>query len=820
MDNRLSSPPAISARRRSRLAILLLASAVVGGLLFAFYWWNSQTDGSRDSDRESADLQDAHSADLESNALSDAENVKVRAAVLLEEQRNLDKTVWKDEVLSQEYEQVFVNLWDDLRAAKDKIKVVEGFPFQQLILGKPQQPKSRDLAITVTEYAGQKKTFDQTKWQSLLAHFREAGFEIVQTEWHHANFYPADASAVRSTVNMTAHVLNRPAEKRYIIKCALHVQWEPRTNPDALPRPRVIDATALRIFERAGGPAFRLAHKIRPKMNRAGVKDHPILAMFVYDLDRDGLSDIIVPFTNSIYWNRGDWKFEPETLFKHLGKGLRLKGVFADFTGNGRADFLGTGAGPLVLFSADAKGRFSTPERYVADSDIKLEVPVAVTAGDIDSDGDLDVWVGQYKTPYKKGQMPTPYYDANDGYPAYLFRNDGNGRFTDITKSAGLSKKRFRRTYSGSLVDLDDDLDLDLVVCSDFAGIDIYLNDGRGQFTDVTNTFVDHRHTFGMSLTYGDYNRDGMIDIFIGGMGSTTARRLEQLKLGREEFPLHQKMRMTMGYGNRMYLAENKEAIGDGGAKRRLRQAPFNDQVARTGWSWGSTSFDFDNDGDCDIYVGNGHISRGSCKDYCTHFWRHDIYVGNSKPDPVVAALQVIGPKKFNTMSWNGYEHNCLLMNESGEGFLNVAFLMGTAFEFDSRSVVSDDLDGDGRMDLVVVEFNYGSRLPFEIHVLENQLETDHHWIGVRLGEEKNGHSAMGTTVVLRSAGGEQVAKILSGDSFVSQHALTAHFGIGSLTKVESIEVIWIDGTRRKLVNPTIDQYHRITKAQDRAPPP
>jgi hypothetical protein len=78
----------------------------------------------------------------------------------------------------------------------------------------------------------------------------------------------------------------------------------------------------------------------------------------------------------------------------------------------------------------------------------------------------------------------------------------------------------------------------------------------------------------------------------------------------------------------------------------------------------------------------------------------------------------------------------------------------------------------------------------------------------------------MGTTVVLRSAGGEQVAKILSGDSFVSQHALTAHFGIGSLTKVESIEVIWIDGTRRKLVNPTIDQYHRITKAQDRAPPP
>jgi hypothetical protein len=506
-------------------------------------------------------------------------------------------------------------------------------------------------------------------------------------------------------------------------------------------------------------------------------------------------------------------------MFRYPQRRGILNGVLADFTGDGRPDFFGAGAGPPILFVADAKGRFSTAARPIAAKAIGLEDPMTVTAGDIDSDGDLDVWIGQYKQPYMKGQMPTPYYDANDGYPAYLLRNDGDGKFTDITETAGLAKKRFRRTYSGSLVDLDGDQDLDLVVCSDFSGMDVYLNDGRGKFTDVTDTFVDHRHSFGMSLTFGDYNRDGRIDMFMAGMGSTTARRLDQLKLGRDKFPRHQKMRKAMGYGNRMLLAEQKKTAGGGRSITGFRQAPFNDQVARTGWSWGSTSFDFDNDGDHDVYVANGHMSRGSCKDYCTHFWRQDIYSGSSKPDPAIAALRFILPLSNDKMSWNGYEHNCLLMNESGGGFLNVAFLMGAAFEFDSRGVVSDDLDGDGRTDLVVFEASIGTRHAFEIHLLENRLETDHHWIGVRLGEEKNGNSAMGATVVLRSAEGEQVAKILSGDSFVSQHALTAHFGIGSLTKVDSIEVIWTDGTRRKLVNPKIDHYHHISKAQDRSPP-
>ena len=775
------------------ITILLFVGLAIGGLIYA----NSL----RQSNRPNAAAGDRRDSPAD---------VQSRAVALLEERNRLDQTVWKDEVLSQEYEQVFVNLWDALRAAQDKLKVVSAFSFKQLTLGLAQKPQNKDLGIRATRFSGQGKTIDPLGWQSLISQFRQDGFEIIQTEWHHAAFEPADTNAVRSTVNMTAHLLNRRTQTRYIIKAALKVAWEPRLDTRELPRVRTIDATELTIFTRQGEPAFRRAYDIQPVVTKNGDAQPMLFPVHLYDLDKDGLSEILIPSMNSVRVNRGGWKFDDFNLFKHPLKQMILVGVFADFTGDGHADYLCAEEGPLFFFEADAGGRFSTPSRQAASDAIAFRNPATFTAGDVDADGDLDVWVGQYKGAFTEGQMPTPYYDANDGFTGYLLQNDGNGHFVDITESAGLSEKRFRRSYASSLIDLDEDLDLDLVICSDFSGLDVYLNDGRGQFTDVTEALVDQRHSFGMALSFADYNLDGKTDIFMTGMGSTTARRLEQMNLKRDDFPLHQKMRMPMGYGNRMYLARDQASDDKPDMARRFPQASFNDQVARTGWSWGATSFDFDNDGDRDIYVANGFISQGSVKDYCTHYWRQDIYMGSSTHDPAIVAMQACIPANKDDMSWNAYEHNCLLMNEGGEGFVNVAFLMGVAFEFDSRCVVSDDLDGDGRMDLIVYRHSIGTGLPFEIYALENQLKTDRHWIGVRLNDEQGGRSVMGASVVLQSAEGQQIAKIVSGDSFYSQHAPTVHFGLGSQTSVESIDVVWIDGTRQTLKNPQIDRYHAM----------
>jgi len=376
---------------------------------------------------------------------------------------------------------------------------------------------------------------------------------------------------------------------------------------------------------------------------------------------------------------------------------------------------------------------------------------------------------------------------------------------------AGLGRKRFRRTYSSSFVDLDDDRDMDLLVVSDFAGFDMYLNDGHGHFTDVTEVFGRDRYMFGMSHTFGDYDLDGDLDFYVTGMSSTTARRLESLGLGRNDKPEHNALRQAMGYGNRMFLRN-----GNG-----FEPASFNADVARTGWSWGTSSFDFDNDGDKDIFVANGHISGGSTQDYCTTFWRHDIYTDNSQDDVARENMFqfVMTPLQETEISWNGYEHKVLLMNHGGTGFTNVAYLLGVGFEYDGRAVVTEDLDADGRVDLLVLEIKSGGGAGDQndqiLHVYQNRLMEAGNWVGVRLDQARSNRSPIGATVTVVTATGSQMTRFVTGDSFSAQHSATAHFGLGDLTAIDSIEIQWADGTHQRIEDPALNQYLALPLSDD-----
>jgi hypothetical protein len=351
------------------------------------------------------------------------------------------------------------------------------------------------------------------------------------------------------------------------------------------------------------------------------------------------------------------------------------------------------------------------------------------------------------------------------------------------------------------LVDLDQDGDLDLLVVSDFAGIDLYLNDGKGYFVDVTNQQVDESHLFGMAVTFNDFNVDGRLDFFVTGMASTTARRLDYMRLGRRDRADIHLMRSRMGYGNRMYLAS------DNG----FQQPEFRDQVARTGWTWGATSPDVDNDGFPDIFVANGHSSGQSTKDHCSHFWCHDIYDASSDPNSDVLKVfnQVMQGYFDRSESWDGYQKNVLLANLAGRGFVNLAFLMGVGHEYDGRAAISDDVDADGRQDLVVVEdqWRQGQRL----HVYRNLLISDHHWIGVRLVDRPGKDAPLGASVVLTDAAGQRhSACVTAGDSIHAQHATTVHFGLAEQSSVQAIEIRLVSGRTITLTAPAVDQYHRV----------
>ena len=704
----------------------------------------------------------------------------------------LDQTVWAPEVLAQHYERRFVQLWDLLLQGDDKYGALANFPFATLRFGLPAGQESLDLGIRRTTYTGTARNLSPEAWGVLLDRFQGEGYVIEQTEWHHSSFEPPkDGRDAQSEVSAVIHAVREDPPHRVIVQARLAVTWSSLVDAQDVPIPNVITVADLQILDRQAPSAFREVFQVASTATQ-----RPLQPLLVEDLDGDGRLEIVMAGRNRVLWNRGPGQFEAAPFLQE-DHAIADAAILADFTGDGHLDFVAvdTTLYPL-LFEGDAGGQFTKPAQRLAD--VQFKHPKVFTASDIDADGDLDLFIANYKNSYTDGQMASPYYDANDGYPAYLLRNDGNGVFRDITEAAGLGAKRFRRTYSSSFVDLDDDTDMDLIVISDFAGLDLYLNNGQGQFTDVTDTLGRDRHLFGMSHTFGDYDLDGNLDFYVAGMGSTTARRLEGMGLGPDDKPEHNDLRSAMGYGNRMFVRR-----GD-----KFGVAAFNDQIAQSGWSWGTSSFDFDNDGDEDIFVANGHISGKSIQDYCTVFWRHDIYTDDSQDNVGRENMFdfVMSPLQDTAISWNGYEHKVLWMNGGGARFTNVAYLLGVAFEYDARAVVTDDLDGDGHVDLLVVEFLWETD-NHTLHVYQNRLPEAGNWIGVRLREAGPGLSTIGTIVTVRTKAGSQMRRFVTGDSFSAQHSSTAHFGLGSQTEVETIEVRWPNGRMRRIDRPDINQY-------------
>jgi hypothetical protein len=720
----------------------------------------------------------------------------------LKERDQLDETVWANEVEAQEYEAVFTGLWDNIRNAEapKKIDALSNFPFTgNLVMGTPNAPVQTELGVLVKDFNAQKtKALNQEQFLQLMGAFKAMKIELVQSEWHHSRFTPGNGDkAPESTISFSVHAEQAGTQTKFDLKGDIDVVWEKPTASESGSSPVADSLTLskLTLKERTGGGSFRKVFEARhgPKDYTSG---YPVI---VYDLNNDGLSEIILIRWNRIYWNDGKGQFTPKNLLEHPMQ-VKESAIVSDFTGDGNPDIvtIGYDDGLLYLFEGSEAGQFTKPG--VVCSDVVFETPTAMTTGDSDGDGDLDLWITQYKLSFRDGQMPTPYYDANDGPPSYYLLNDSKGAFTDATEVSGLAPLRNRRTYSASFIDLDADGDLDLLNLSDYAGLDLYENIGKGKYKLATDDYVDARHFFGMGHTFGDYNSDGLLDFYVIGMSSTTARRLDRLDLGREDRPDIHTMRGPMGYGNRLYYGTEE--------KKYYEDPVVAKAIARTGWSWGTTTFDFDLDGDQDIYVANGHRSGESCQDYCTTFWRHDIYTGDSEENPALLKVFASTLEDLNTekISWNGYEKNVLLTNSEDrpERFMNNSFSLGAAFSYDSRSIVSDDLDGDGRPDLLVAQSVWDDRGGFHmvLNIVANTINPGEkrNWFAVRMREStKPGYSPNGAKVsITDNLGRTQTRWIVTGDSYFAQHAAVAHFGLGQADTVESIEITWANGVSEK----------------------
>lgn len=701
-----------------------------------------------------------------------------------------------------------VPVWDRLNEASEtnRFDVLIESGIESITLGKESARKDHGFGISETSYTDGGLQLDTGKWSELVQSYRSMGYGIVHSDFHQERFEIDEDGNFISDTRFTIQGSREEGADRLEIKATARVKW--RKDADRY-LPANIEILTAKIRKRSGSLAFEK----RMQMS-FGTFDYNGTCN-VHDLNGDQYPEILIPSHNRILWNRSGEKWDAGTLIKgeKVNAGIVL-GLIADLTGDGIVDLLvdrpvdGKKAvfihAGLPEMTPDAV--FSEEAIPVAPETLSLTFPSVVTAGDIDKDGDIDLYVTQYRDAYEK--MPSDFWDANDGFGNFLLLNDGKGGFTDATESAGLAPKQFRRTFSSSFVDLDADGDLDLMVVSDYCGTDLYHNDGTGKFVDVTDSDLDMRHTFGMSHAIADYDLDGKLDMFVTGMSSTTSRRLERMGAFPAGYDDINKMRSVMGYGNRMYLAKS-----DGG----FAEPGFKDSVASTGWSWGSVAFDFDNDGDQDIYVGNGHLTGKTTEDYCSSFWCRDIYL---MPGQKRELTKQIGLYNSDGISWDGYQCNSLLVNQGGgNGFQSLGFMLDVGFDFDARQVVATDLDLDGCVDLLISrapdkrpraipgDSNDSFLLMGFFNIIEEAASRD--WIGVTL-TGKAGVSTLGAVIELETEKGTRCATIVAGDSFLCQHPAQKHFGIEPGNAVKSITVRWPDGSKTVKNAPALKQYHAL----------
>ncbi|MEM9161023.1 MAG: CRTAC1 family protein [Verrucomicrobiota bacterium] len=720
---------------------------------------------------------------------------------IINQRQQLDASIWENERLAQEYETAFIQLWDEMRKQDDQADALVDFPLNTLFLPAlaPQRALPHGIQHLVHKGSFQ-PALNRESFQKFIRNYQSMGYRIEQSEWHHASFEPRPGDSPQSTFTFALHVRNVQDPERIIFRGKLQVDWQGRPNHGTY-LPDEIRILNMDMLQRENEPSFEESLWLESKGNTT-----PYSLVLVEDLNQDGLPDIAFPRYNKLYYNKGNFQFEESTLAQFMIRGLPTAAFFADLNLDGNIEY--------VVSTFDAPFIFAytyNPETNAFDgkpfgiwkSDTPLRIQL-LAAGDLTGDGRPEIYVGQSTPAYEDGKVPAPYFDANDGRPAFLLQNVDGLRYQDITELSSIADKRGRRAYTASFQDLNGDNGIDLMVTSDFSGIDVHEN-RYGALKEKTDSYLDDRSLFGMSHAFADFDRDGALDILAVGMSSTTARRLEQMGLGRDEFPKHQEMRMRIAKGNRLYYGNRKGTFAE--------RSSSND-VARSGWSWGSSTLDFNNDSYPDIFISNGYLSKSTARDYCSNFWTHDIYSDTAfSQEQLNTFYDQFGPKALvggNQMGWNPFEKDHLFLNLEGEEFINISYLLGVANGGDGRAVIGEDFDRDGKTDLLLVEQD-SLKSSERVYVYKNQLQETGNWIALDL-RQAAGQPLIGTRVVLKTDSYQTERLYTHGETYSGQHSSTLHFGLGDAQSVTQVEIHWPNQKTATLENPSPNQYHVVAQ--------
>ena len=550
---------------------------------------------------------------------------------------------------------------------------------------------------------------------------------------------------------------------------------------------------------------------------------HEMIHLSVYggictgDFDNDGLADFYVTSPlggNRLYRNLGDFRFDDvtesagvlDTNYWGTGAG------FVDINNDGLLDiyacayrmsnriYINQGKGP------DGRVHFVEKAReYGLDFN---GASMMMAFGDFDRDGDLDAYLATTAIPpppnvkfgvvyegtkpvvpkelqeywtllYRPGQQPLP---TEAGQFDHFYRNDG-GRFTEITSQAGIDGPFF--TLSALWWDFNSDGWPDLYVSNDYLGSDkLYRNNGDGTFTDVIRQVIPHTPWSSMGTDIGDLNNDGLIDLMATDMiGSTHFRR--NVMMGEAT-----KRAWFLEYAEPRQYIRNSLYLNTGAD--RMMECAYQAGLPYTDWTWGPRIEDFDNDGLQDIFIANGMLRDVQNGDLGMHADR--TYRPSS---PEWSAFWAAQPLQRET--------NMVFRNLGGMRFERAEIPWGLNRLGVSFGCATADLDGDGRLDLLV------NNADAPVSVYQNRCASGQS-TRIRLKGTLSNRFGIGATVRIQAGGDSQVRYLTLARAWLSASEPILHFGLGNATRIDSLTVDWPCSPRQSFTNLEAGRFYTITE--------
>ena len=487
------------------------------------------------------------------------------------------------------------------------------------------------------------------------------------------------------------------------------------------------------------------------------------------DYDNDGWMDIYLvnsgqcdffnpnpPLRNALYRNNRDGTFTDVTEKTGVTAGGYGQGVaVGDYDGDGFPDIYVTQYGRSILYHNNGDGTFT---------DVTEKAGVAAPGWsssavwfDYDNDGRLDLFVCRFVDFDKSKNLPCAAGDS-PGYciprlykpmTSWLFHNNGDGTFTDVSKSSGVANF-LGKAWGVVATDINNDGRMDLFVANDTVQNFLFMNRGNGKFEEIGApagvAFSEAgRPRSGMGVDSADFNQDGWMDLFVAN-------------IDHEMYSLYQN-------NHDETFDDDAGAVGISSATRLMS-------------GWGLKFFDYDNDGNLDLIIANGH------------------------PDDLIV-------KKYDNV---GYLEPPLLFHNTGPGLKNVSAESGPIFSrpLPARGLALGDFDNDGAVDVLISCNNEAPML------LRNNIGSKNHWLGIKLVGKKANIDAVGARLSYQTGEVKRSRMKVGGGSYLSSHDPRLVLGLGQATKIDWLEVNWPQpsGLTQRFTNLPIDRYVTLREGE------